>query len=196
MDGLTNIITKISQQNDEQCASVIASAKEKAQAVIDNAKKEADEFVAKQKSYLEEKNASEKSKAESSAEFEYKRVLLEKKCALIDECMKKALDEMCNAPCEQYFANVKALAVKYALKGEGTVLFNKKDLDRLPDGFESLLNGALEEGKTLKISNDSSDIDSGFVINYPEMRVDCTFSSLMEENADSIKDAVNRILFS
>jgi len=196
MDGLTNIITKITQQNEEMCNAVVNTAKEKAQIVVENAKKEAEQYLAKQKSYLEEKNASEKSKAESSAEFEYKRVLLEKKCALIDECMKKALDEMCNAATDKYFANVKSLAVKYALKGEGTLCLNEKDLGRLPEGFEKDLNGALDVGKTLKISNENADIDSGFVINYPEMRVDCTFSSLMEENADSIKDAVNRILFS
>ncbi len=196
MDGLTNIITKITQQNAEQCEAIFCSAKEKALSIVKNAEKEAERYLEKERAYLEQKNASDKSKAESTAEFEYKRVILEKKCALIDECMKKALEEMCALPDEQYFANVKALAVKYALKGEGTVFFNKTDTDRLPKGFEKELNDALLDGRTIVISKENADIDSGFVIDYPEMRVDCTFSSLMEENADSIKDAVNRMLFS
>lgn len=196
MDGLTNIITKINAQNDEMCLSVVNSAKEKADAIIENAKKEAEQYLDKQRSYLEVKNASDKSKAESSAEFEYKKVLLEKKSALIDECMKKALDELCSLPEEVYFDKIKTLAVKYALNGEGRLCFNEKDISRLPEGFEALLNKALDDGKTLKISKEACDIASGFIIDYPEMRVDCTFSSLMEENSDSIKDAVNRILFS
>ena len=196
MDGLTNIITKIAEQNEVQCEAVINSAKQKAQKIVDEAKKSAEEYLKKQQEFLEIKSASEKSKAVSSAEFEYKRVLLSKKCEIIDECMTKALESMCNAPDETYFEYVKTLVSKYALTGEGTVSFSQKDLDRLPEGFEKELSDAAGDGKTLVISKEAVSSQGGFVISYPEMRVDCTFASLMEENADNIKDAINKILFS
>lgn len=196
MNGLTNIITKITEQNESQCQAVINSAKEKAQSIVDNAKKSADEYLKKQQEFLDIKNASEKSKAVSSAEFEYKRVMLSKKCELIDECMKESLASMCNAQDDVYFGYIKTLASKYALAGKGSVSFSKKDLDRLPDGFEKELCECAGDGKTLEISKEAIDTEGGFVISYPEMRVDCTFASLVEENADNIKDAVNKILFS
>lgn len=196
MDGLTNIITKIAEQNEVQCEAVINSAKEKAQKIVDEAKKSADEYLKKQQEFLEVKSASEKSKAVSSAEFEYKRVLLSKKCEIIDECMTKALESMCNADDETYFSYVKTLVSKYALKGEGTISFSQKDLERLPENFEKELCDVAGKGKTLVISKKPVFTQGGFVISYPEMRVDCTFVSLMEENADNIKDAINKILFS
>lgn len=196
MDGLTNIITKINEQNALQCEAVINSAKEKAQNIVDEAKKDAAEYLAKQQEFLAIRNASEKSKAESSAEFEYKRVLLAKKCEIIDSCIKNALESMCGANDEVYFGYVKTLVSKYALAGNGVISFSKKDLDRLPEGFEKTLCECAGDGKTLEISKDAIDTKGGFVISYPEMRVDCTFASLVEENADNIKDAVNKILFS
>ena len=155
-----------------------------------------EEYLKKQQEFLDIKNASEKSKAVSSAEFEYKRVMLSKKCELIDECMKESLASMCNAQDDVYFGYIKTLASKYALAGKGSVSFSKKDLDRLPDGFEKELCECAGDGKTLEISKEAIDTEGGFVISYPEMRVDCTFASLVEENADNIKDAVNKILFS
>lgn len=196
MDGLTNIITKINEQSDAQCEAVINLAKDKANNILEKAKSEAEQYLNDNKEALEKLSAAEKAKADSAADFEYKRVMLGKKCEIIDTCLEKALESMCKARDEVYFGYVKTLALKHALKGEGSVSFSKKDLDRLPDGFENELNKGLCEGKKLKISQQTLDTDGGFVINYPEMRVDCTFSSLLEENADSIKDAINKLLFS
>ncbi len=196
MDGLTNIITKINEQNKAQCDAVIESAKQKAAEIVAKAEAQADELVKKQTELLEAKSAAEKSKAEASAMFEYKRVMLEKKCALIDDCTKSALEKMCNASDEEYFGYITSLALKHALKGEGSMSLSDKDIKRLPDGFEKMLNEKLGEGRSITVSDKTIVTDGGFVISYPEMRVDCTFSSLLEENADGVKDAINRILFS
>ena len=76
MDGLTNIITKINLQNDEQCQAVINCAAEKAQEIVESAKAEAEKYLNKQREILKTKEEAEKSKAVSAAEFEYKRVIL------------------------------------------------------------------------------------------------------------------------
>ena len=47
MDGLTNIIAKINEQNDAECQAIVDAAKQKADAIISEAKKEAEMLSAK-----------------------------------------------------------------------------------------------------------------------------------------------------
>ena len=195
MDGLTNIITKIQNQCDSDCASIIESAKNKAEAILADANAKAEELKASIDKASQEKIKVIESKAVSSGELEYKRVILEKKSAIIDEAVKYAVKEICSSDDETYFSYIETLIKKNALVGNGTVKLSSKDLSRLPEGFENKLSSILDDGKSVTISKTPTECDGGVIIEYDEIRIDCTISSLVEDKMDEIRDRINKAVF-
>ena len=195
MDGLTNIIDKINEQNDADCTLIIESAEEKAKKILEDAeitlKKSVDEINASYKTRADIINT----KAVSGAQLEYKRMVLSEKSRIIESCIEDTLKEMCEAPDDVYFGYFEKLVVLHALSGEGVMKMSQRDIDRLPAGFDKKLCSLLPKDKTLVVSKDSIQCDGGFVIEYPEMRVDCTFRSLIEDKIDEIRDSISSYLF-
>lgn len=195
MDGLTNIIAKIGEQNDVDCASVLESAKNKAQAILEEARVSAEKVTNDYKAEIKAKADVISSKAVSSSELEYKRVILAFKSKTLDEVIENAVKSIADCDAETYFGYIKKLVISGALCGEGVIRMSTADLGRLPKDFVSGINSELGEGKKVSVSNKAIDCDGGFVIEYPEMRVDCTLSSLVRDKHDEIRDEINKLLF-
>lgn len=195
MDGLTNIINKIHEQCDAECQNILTSAKSASEQIISDSKAKADAAVSQIKLKADAECAIIDKKAASSADLEYRRYVLAEKSRILDATVKHALETIKNSDDEVYFGYIEKLLISGALTGEGIVRMSSFDLDRLPASFEAKINELLGEGKSIKISNEASDIDMGFVIEYPEMRVDCTFSSLINDKMDDIKDKLSQALF-
>lgn len=195
MDGLTNIIAKISEQNDADCKAALENAREKAEKIMADAEASSKEISERCAAEAAERIKVIDSKAVSSSELEYKRVLLSKKSEIIDSVVKKAVEDICGAESDVYFGYIEALVAKNALPGEGCVKMSGKDLSRIPDGFEKRLNSMLSDGKSVVISSQPEDFSGGVVIDYPEIRIDCTIASLVEDRIDEIRDEINRVLF-
>lgn len=195
MDGLTKIITKINQDNKAECERIVAEAKTKAAEIIESAKldgkAQSDKIIAdaKAKALLID------AKAKSGADLEYKRSILYTKCKIINDTIEKSIDSLSSLDDTEYFANIEKLILAFALDGEGLISFSEKDVKRTPDGFIDSVNAKLEKGKSVKISDKHINTKGGFVLVYPEMRVDCTFESLIQDVSDDIKDILSRILF-
>ena len=196
MDGLTNIIAKIEEQNNAECSAIIREAENKAVEIIAAAEKNAADVSRKIAADAEGKARIISLKAESSSELEYKRALLSKKSELIDSCISASLEQICACEDEVYFCYIEKLLLSGAVDGEGVVFFNAKDLARLPAGFCNKINSQLGDGKKLKISDKTVSCMGGCVIEYPEMRIDCTFESLVSDKMEDIRDEINRALFS
>ena len=196
MDGLTNIIAKIEAQSNEECNAVLESAKLQANTILDEAKACAEKESSAILGAAQKKIDVINSKAVSSAELEYKRVLLAKKSELIERVVANAISDISNSSDEVYFEYVKTLILSNALLGTGTLKFSKKDSMRIPAGFLDSVNKEFSEGKNVVLSDKTFECDGGFIIDYPEIRVDCTFASLAEDKADEIRDEINRVLFS
>ncbi len=196
MDGLTKILSKIQSDANEQCELILKKANEQASDILREAKEEAE----KQCSEITEKAAAQakliSEKADSSCELLQKRTLLEAKGEIIKNVTENAIVYLCTLSVEEYFENIKTLALSNALSGEGKMFFNKTDYDRIPDGFEESLNKLLPNGKTVVVADEQITCRGGFVLSYPEMRVDCTFESLIEDATEEIKDKLNQVLFS
>ena len=196
MDGLSKIIDRIISDNDAECGAMREKAREKAKEIIDEAKFSASAATEKILSENEQKIQLIISKAHSGSLLEYKREILAAKGKIISEALENALDCLCNLDENEYFSNIKTLAVKNALSGKGEIVFCSKDKSRIPDGFVDTLNKELDAGKSLVLSEKTVDCRGGFVIEYPEMTCDCRFEALLEDNADEIKDELGAILFS
>lgn len=195
MDGLLNIIDKIITENDAECKSTIEYAEKQAKEIIAKAELDAKKIAEEAQSAAETKAKLANEKNVSGAELEYKRRILSAKGRIISETVAAAADYLCNLPEEEYFDKIRRLALNGALQGTGFVTFNQRDKARIPADFVNNLNKALPDGKSIKLSENTGNFNGGFTISYPEMLVDCTFESLLDDNADDIKDELGQILF-
>lgn len=79
---------------------------------------------------------------------------------------------------------LKELAVKNAISGDGVMRFSKDDTAKLPQNFISNVNSALS-GKGSVSLGEPCDIDSGFMLVYGDIDVNCTFHRLFRKSATS-----------
>lgn len=195
MDGLTKIIDKINEQCDADCKAVLDSANKRAEEIIQKAKDDAVAFSDEILAMAQEKCKVIDSKAVSSSELEYKRTILSKKSEILDEVVKKAVDKILSADADTYFGFIAKLVAANAVFGKGVVIMSENDLSRLPEGFEKKLNSLLDDGKSVVVSKSALDLDGGVVIEYDEIRIDCSIASLAEDKKDEIRDEINKVLF-
>ena len=135
-------------------------------------------------------------RAESAAQLQRRRGLLAAKQALIAETLQAALQKLQALPDDEYFAALRTLAVRYAQPGQGTLYFSSRDLARVPQGYEAVLNAALGEGKSVCISPESRPIANGFVLAYGGIEENCSLSALFAADRDAMQDLAGSILFS
>lgn len=195
MDGLTNIIEKIGQQNDADCKAVLENANKKAEEILAQANVDAKAVSDSILKAADEKIKIIDAKAVSSSELEYKRVILQKKSEILDDVLMKAVSEICSLDDASYFELIEKLVTSNALVGEGTLRMSDKDIKRLPLGFEEKLATLLSEGKKIVVSKTPFECGGGAVIEYPEIRIDCSIASLVEDKKDEIRDEINKVLF-
>ena len=79
---------------------------------------------------------------------------------------------------------------------EWTDSFFKKDLERLPAGYEKQIsNIAKAHGGELTLSEIASDIDGGFVLVYGGIEENCSLSAMFHANKEEMADKLNSLLF-
>lgn len=196
MDGLDRIVGEIGQAAQKQARSVAENAEAEAGRIIEDAK------AAAKAEYDEmQKAANDRAKrvleaADSAAQLDKSNRRLSERRRLIDTAFEKALEKLCSLPADDYFEAVKKLIVKYALAGEGNVVFNSCDLKRLSPGFEMVANAALPDDKTVKISDKADDsIVGGCRIVYGNIEINCDFRALIDEIRETATANVAHILF-
>lgn len=196
MTGLEKIISKINSDGKERCDSaeaaaaaecdkIIAAAQESgkasAAAIIAAAEKESEQIIAVAKSGIAQQE---------------RRTLLTAKVEAVNETLAKLLSAMKNLPEKEYFAAIIKLAAGSAMKGECTALLGSADLARLPADFEARLCSALsEKGSACSLSKEATAIESGIVLVYGDIEVNCTFEAVIEANAEELKAQIGKMIF-
>ncbi|KAF0225013.1 MAG: Archaeal/vacuolar-type H+-ATPase subunit E [Erysipelotrichaceae bacterium] len=196
MAGLEKILQKIEADATESCEQILSIAKSESDQILTTARFEGEKAKHNiiDESSLEDQNAFRM--ATSQAENLRKKAILGTKISIVNETIERSLQKLQNLPDEAYFSLIKNLVIRYCLPGVGVVCFSKKDLERLPKGFETELNQLLkEEGKSVSISKQPLSIDYGFVISYQDIEQNCTLNSLLDNNLDMIKDKLYELLF-
>ncbi len=195
MNGLDNIIAKINKDCEAECEVILGKAKDEAGAILEKARNEADLI---RKGILDaalRENEKEIELLNSRIELESKKNLLALKIELVNGIIETALNKIKNLPDEEYFKVIKSLILRHAQKGSGTLCFSKKDLNRLPSGFEQDVNKALGNGSSVKISEEPARIDGGFLLVYDDIDQNCSFEALLSSSVDEIKDRLFEMLF-
>ena len=89
------------------------------------------------------------------------------------------------------------LAEKYAQPGDGVMFLSASDLARVPAYFRgTLADIGAKKGGSLTLSDESRDLNGGFVLAYGGIEENCTFEAMFEENKERLQDVVREKLFS
>ena len=189
MTGLEKITSEIKADADKSVAAIIDKANAEASGILAGAEKEAAEAVAKINHDVSVRLSASKSTAESAAALRKRRLILEEKQKLIGEVIEEAKNLIYALPDNVYFEKILNPA-------EGTIIFNAKDLSRLPADFETKLNAvAVAKGGKLTVSKETRPIDGGFVLLYEGIDQNCSITSLFEANIESVQDKIQKLLF-
>ena len=196
MTGLEKITSEIKADADKSVAAIIDKANAEAKSILAGAEKEAAEAVAKINHDVSVRLSASKSTAESAAALRKRRLILEEKQKLIGEVIEEAKNLIYALPDNVYFEKILKLAEKNVSPAEGTIIFNAKDLSRLPADFETKLNVvAAAKGGKLTVSKETRPIDGGFVLLYEGIDQNCSITSLFETHIESVQDKIQKLLF-
>ena len=135
-------------------------------------------------------------RAQSAAQLQKRRKILQAKQEIICDVIEKTRQNLLTLPDDAYFDVIIKLAANSALPKEGEIIFSPRDRGRLPADFHAKLEESLKEkGGSLRISDETRDIDGGLVLVYGGVEENCSFGALFEAERERLTDRVNELLF-
>ena len=195
MTGLEKITEKILLESQDNCDEIIENANEKVKEILTAARMkagaEADKIIESAKAEADKKVAIAKSTAESITRNRY----LEIRNAILNDIISAAYLKIDKFSDEEYFCLIRKLLFRHVQSGECVMYMNGYDLSRMPATFEDEINSAVYERGAVHISENSVDIDNGFILKYENFEVNCALKAVFDESMDSLKDCLSKALF-
>lgn len=193
MTGLDKIITRIKLDTDKTSETIRLRNEAECQKLLDDAKAEAQSILKDGEIKAEKKYQDIIARANSAAELEERKIILSARQNVISTMISNTLKSLKNLPEDKYFELIYKMISKFSEESDGVIFLNEADLNRLPKDFVSKANSA-SKGK-LSLSDTSVSVDGGFILTYGGVDVNCSFSSLFNDNSEKISDAVAKLLF-
>lgn len=197
MTGLEKMQSQILDEAHRSADEILEQARNEAQERKEEAKRAAQEKSSRilEKSRTEVAHIEER--AVSSCDLQRRQVLLEAKQAIIAQILEKAYHTLVEADEDTYFGIIREMLGKYTLAQAGEICFSKRDLERMPEGFEEEIREiAGKNGGTLVLSKEPRKISGGFVLVYGGIEENCSFRAMFNSRKDELSDEVHKILFS
>ena len=197
MTGLDKILTTIEEDAKTLADEILKDAGNKADEIMAEAKAEGEKKCAEiaERSKLEVQSFL--SRAESAANLQEKKLILNAKQEIIGDVINKSKQTLLSLSDKEYFENIEKMVKKYALAQPGQIVFSSLDLKRIPEKFDAVINSSLEEktGAALIISKETRNIDGGFVLVYGDIEINCSFDALFLAAKETLQDRVCEVLF-
>ena len=136
MSGLDNIVEEIRNQSKQEADEILKEADVFCKDYMNKIKKDVEvEVVSIEKKALADRKLYEE-KTVSGMEFLERNSILRAKQQVIEQAIDKARESIAGLNDEEYFNVLEKLLRKNVQQGKGKICFSKKDLDRIPNGFE------------------------------------------------------------
>lgn len=194
MTGLEAILNQINGDAQSEANELLSEAKAKADSILEAARKEAADKTQERLAAGEEKAQSIRDRANSAAALERRNAMLAFKQQEIREAIDFTRASLEALPDKEYFSLLVQLCTRFAGEGKAEMRLNRKDLERLPAGYEAILKEAVPQGD-ITVSSTPCEIDSGFLLIYGGIDINCTFRAIFEDMEGELRDAVGAILF-
>ena len=215
MSGGEKIISRIKSDCDERIRTIEAAAQKQYDTALEEARRKAEAQKAEAMKTAEKKVKQIRESSVSRAQLEIRNAVLKTKREEIDITLTKLLDRMLDLDDGEYFETIYKLASQlktvkvYKAKGlidgafqiikdqivsepEDRILLNQRDLDRLPDDFETRFR---ELGIHALVSRKPVDIKGGFILKRGDVEENMDFSAIISARRDELEDLINRELF-
>lgn len=188
MGNEQKIIDRITADAKSEAKAIVDKAKIEAEANIKSAREKAEKEMALYLKLAEAEAEKAASKEISGAEMEAKKKILIQKQELITEVIKSACDKLANLSDSEYEKIILSMIEKVDNTPEAIILFSAKDRAKT-----SLFNSVTEKG--FKISDETRDIDGGFVVKTGDIEYNYSFSSIVAVEWEQIEQTAAKILF-
>ena len=172
---------------DENCAMIAAQyekqAKDAAAQIQESAEKEAQEIIKRMK---------------GEADMKARGAVLEEKQALMQKVFDMAQQEILNMDGEKYRQFLIGLACKASVSGSEEILLNQKDLDRYGAELCDAVNEALAAAGRkagLTLCSEPADIDGGLKLKNGNVETNCSVSTLLAGERETLVPQVASMLF-
>ena len=196
MTGLEKIVNQIQEDAKQEADAVLAEAKEKADAILSQAEKEAEQLSADILRKSEKDIINYRKRAQSSMDLKRRTAVLTAKQEMISLMLEKAYEAVCSEEAPAYFQRIEKMLAAYAQPSAGKIFFSEKDLKRMPADFSSKIEAAAKAaGGSLKLSEESIEIENGFVLSYGGIEENCTLKAVFDAKKDELTDQVHKLLY-
>ena len=196
MTGLEKIKEKIESESAARCSEIIKSAENEGKKILEKAEINGKAYIESAVSSANAESEKIKAQAVSGAAQKSRQTILSAKVEVINETLEKVIDEIKNLDADKYFALVISQAKKNALKGKCTAFLGEKDLARVPSDFGKALSDALAEaGAECVLSDKCCNINSGLMLSYGDIEVNCSFEAIIDSMSDELKLKISEIIF-
>lgn len=189
MSGLDNILARLKEENETQCAGIAADADARAAQIVSLARADAEETIRTMEADANKEAAQLEARARSAGALNSRQALLRAKITMIDETLAEAQNQLHGLPAETYFGTLAALANKNRQPGQGVLCLNEKDLARMPADFAAKL------GEGITVSETPAEIEDGFLLKYGSIEFNCTLKALFDAARDALRAQAGEILF-
>lgn len=172
--------------------SIIGEAERKAASIINEARREIKESEAA--GYYEQQQWKRKYETAVSANTEKEIMMLESQRRLersrslarlraefIAAAVDKAKAHILSYPVERYFEIMYEMFSACAPQKGGSISFNKRDLERMPNGFIDRCRLLVSEGH-LVLESEPAPISGGFIISSGRIYESCSIEAMFEDN--------------
>lgn len=197
MTGLDKIISQILDDADKEADEAVKKAQSEAEEILSRAKEDCAKAEEEGRKKLEADSSAYMERIRSSAELKKRQAVLLAKQQVITEVLDKAYRTMLAKETEEYFALIKKMLATFVLAKQGEIYFSKRDLERMPRGFEGEIEAAAAaKGGSLTLAKEAKAIDGGFILVYGGVEENCSFGALFAAQKDELSDKVHELLFS
>lgn len=191
--SIEKITSKILGEAEEDRRVVLAEAQEKVDSILAQAKAEAESYLASEEAVgldIKEKTISRR---KSVADIDSRKLILQKKQELIDECFQKAVEQLAAMEEDAYVEFLVSLG-KATGETEGQLIFNNKDKEVVGEKVCQKLNEA-KEGAKFVLADETRNIKGGFIMQVGKVYINNTVEALVAENKDAMNSEVAAMLF-
>lgn len=196
MDGIEKIIERINAAAAEECAAIAQKAESDCAAIRGEYEKKLQAAYESAIEKGEKEIGLDAERMLRNARLDARKELLLAKQNVLDTAFQTAKEKLLALPEDQYIAWLASLACK-ASDGSGEIILSARDKE-LGEKILAKANEALiAKGKKgeLKLSNETRNIDAGFILLDGRTEVNCSVSSILEDSRQAIAAKVAEKLF-